>query len=653
MFPGELSRERQTAIEVATNHFIFLGRKVDLPDRIDWHTPAVSQLWRYHLHYFGYSRSLLLAAQIGGGDIAYDTFRRLVRSWIRGNEKLRGDGWHPYTLSLRLANWLQVAAAWAPRLAVDPDFRDLLFRSAFAQARMLRRQLELDVRGNHLLENLRGLLWASLAFEGPEPREWRECALKLLEEETTEQVLGDGGHFERTPGYHGTVLKDYLEIALLLERNTDGCPAWVREAVRRLAFFLREILGPRQRIPLVKDTAYDAAPNPDELLNAAAGWLNEPRLKPAAAPGLETFLLLGDAGWKKVSGWPEAPPSIGATALRASGFYMLRGRDGEHAIIDAGKPCPDYLPAHAHADIFSFEYHVRGVPVIVDSGVYEYKAGPWRDFFRSTRAHNTVEIAGQNSSEVWASFRVGRRARPHVKVWQPAPGRAELLAAHDGYRYLKGKPVHERAMLWREGEYLIIIDRVTGTGILPITSHLHFHPTLEPREEMPGCWNIEVAGSPLWLHRLGELDLPAPVTTQPVVGQRACARSEDSPVVVSGGMADDTFAQAQGHESHDLCPSEVQPVLQLGPTGYSMVRGRELPAPQGWYSERFGAKQANHVLSFHYRASLPHVSGYAFSSYPDFSCTTEQEGLAVRLRVTFAGGVCVYRISESTVECLP
>lgn len=587
---SELAREFNLAADITAGRFNFLGRKVDMAERVDWHLQTVSQLWRYHLHYFGYVRPLLLAAQVQRNDVAYLTFRRLVQSWMSSNERLRGDGWHPYTLSLRLVNWLQAVAIWAPRLAADPEFREGLLLSVYGQARMLRRQLEFDVRGNHLLENLRGLLWAGVAFGGAEAYEWSQTALRLLQKETAEQVLDDGGHFERTPGYHVIVLKDYLEIALLLTRNAGGCPNWLREAVRRQAFFLREILGPRQRVPLIKDTAYDAAPNSDDILNSAAAWLNEPRLKPAAAPGLETFLLLGEAEWKKVSVWPEAPRLTGGTALSASGFYVLRGHDGEHAIIDAGRPCPDYLPAHAHADTFSFEYHVRGVPVIVDSGVYEYQPGPWRDFFRSTRAHNTLEIHGCDSSEVWASFRVGRRAYPRVKVWKSAGGRAQLLATHDGYCHLEGKPVHERAMLWREGDYLIVLDRVTGAGIFPLVSYLHFHPALEPREESQGLWTIDVHGSPLWLHRLGKGDV-------------------------------------------------------------ALVCGREQPFPQGWYSERFGEKKPNRVLNFRHDAALPHVSGYAFSSHDDFACTIERQGIDVHMNVKFAGSSCSYRVSEGSVEC--
>jgi hypothetical protein len=80
-------------------------------------------------------------------------------------------------------------------------------------------------------------------------------------------------------------------------------------------------------------------------------------------------------------------------------------------ILDVGKPCPDHLPAHAHADLLSYELMVAGCRIVVDSGVYEYTAGPWRDYFRSTRAHNTVEVGGTDQSEGGTASRRGERAQ--------------------------------------------------------------------------------------------------------------------------------------------------------------------------------------------------------------------------------------------------
>src|SRR5690606_31821478 len=121
--------------------------------------------------------------------------------------------------------------------------------------------------------------------------------------------------------------------------------------------------------------------------------------------------------------------------LSSSGYYRAQTASAV-AVFDAGPLGPDYLPAHGHADTLTFELSLNGQRVVVDSGVSTYETGPQRDRERSTAAHNTVTIDGENSSEVWASFRVGRRAS--VFDVRTAEGEDDIVvsATHDGYRSL-------------------------------------------------------------------------------------------------------------------------------------------------------------------------------------------------------------------------
>ena len=57
------------------------------------------------------------------------------------------------------------------------------------------------------------------------------------------------------------------------------------------------------------------------------------------------------------------------------------------------------IAAHAHADALSVEVRYGGVDVLADPGTYCYHGEPaWRSYFRSTIAHNTVELDGQSQS---------------------------------------------------------------------------------------------------------------------------------------------------------------------------------------------------------------------------------------------------------------
>lgn len=377
--------------------FTFLG-ETRIVNR--WQAPDASQLWRFHLHYFDYAREL-----------SYPAFRALVISWLDAHRRLGGDAWHPYTVSLRITNWSDAAERFAAELREDPEFRELLRGSIDAHADFLANHLETDVRGNHLLENARALIRAGRIDEGK----------RILETELPEQILEDGGHFERSPGYHVRVLELLEDIASHAKING------IDDAIQRMRAFLAAIVPSNGRLPLLKDTTASRQPTTDN------------RQQPQ---------------------W-----------LAASGFAVMRDDErGDHLIADFGRVCPDYLPAHAHADMFSFELTIGGRPVIVDAGVYQYQ-GEWRNRFRATSAHNTVEIDGRDQSEMWGSFRVGRRARPSNVQWIDDAAFSAIGGTHDGYAPL----MHTRFIVaFKDVRLWLVLDRVNGPAGHTARSHVHF-----------------------------------------------------------------------------------------------------------------------------------------------------------------------------------
>ncbi|MCU1227887.1 MAG: hypothetical protein JWO97_771 [Acidobacteria bacterium] len=419
--PHASAERLASARAIAEGTFRFLGVTATYDDDPRWHDPSVSRLFRYHLHYFDYALDLALANDV-------ETFKRLVKSWLRENATMTGDGWHPYTVSLRIVNWCRALAAFT----LDDEFRDELARAIYGQTRFLFGNLEFDVRGNHLLENLRALIRSGITFEGEEAARWLRDGLRMLEAEVAEQVLADGGHFERTPSYHVVVLRDLLAIAGWLRLNRE-MPRWLDDAIARMFGFLDKILGPGDRLPLFKDS---------------------------------TLIDVPPLRWRTQQA---------SEFLAASGYAIMRD-DDVFLIADFGKPCPDYLPAHAHADMFSYELTLGGKPLIVDSGVFEYEAGQWRDWFRSTRAHNTVEVAGENQSEVWGSFRVARRARQRNVIWLNTSDASIIQGEHDGYTRLRPAATHRRTIVHLRGLAIVVIDEVLGDGVTRAESRIHLHP---------------------------------------------------------------------------------------------------------------------------------------------------------------------------------
>jgi Heparinase II/III-like protein len=107
--------------------------------------------------------------------------------------------------------------------------------------------------------------------------------------------------------------------------------------------------------------------------------------------------------------------------------------------------------------------HVDEVPLLVDTGTSTYEPGQVRRYERSTAAHSTVQVDAADSTEVWGVFRAGRRARVSGVAVHADDARITCEAVHDGFRGLRGRPVHHRRWsLSKDG--LQVEDLVTGRG---------------------------------------------------------------------------------------------------------------------------------------------------------------------------------------------
>jgi len=541
--------------DMAAGTFHFLNCSHTFPDgQVDWHSSAVNQLWRYQLHYFGFVPDLLLYTEASGSDTGYRLFKGLVRSWIQSNPPLQGGGWHPYTISLRIVNWIQALHGFRGRLAADPEFSDAVTYSLARQAGYLSRDLELDVRGNHLLKNLKALIFYSLALTDAKAEDYFDLAVGRLQSECAEQVLPDGGHFERTPGYHVDVLADLIDIGLFLKRNRMPAYDWLDGSVRRMLAWLKEIVMPGDTLPGIKDTSGNGPPGVHclDILAAGALYLQDPQYKVTPDLNLYTRLRFDKTEQARFGKWPLDKLKSHSSILADSGFGVLRQNQGRDAfIVDFGQPCPDYLPAHAHADMLSYELFIENRPVIVDSGVFEYAPGTWRDYFRSTRAHNTVALEGRNQSEVYGSFRVARRARPIKCGWSLDGGVQWVRAGHDGYRRLPQNAEHVRTVAMLPGLW-IILDAISAVGRVEAASYLHLHPDLEVVRAREDAWRIDGLDTNVW--------------------------------VTPWGFRTET-----------------------------LVKGREDLPPQGWYSSEFGMRRPNWVLDLTQHGSGRLLFGYVIA----------------------------------------
>jgi hypothetical protein len=119
--------------------------------------------------------------------------------------------------------------------------------------------------------------------------------------------------------------------------------------------------------------------------------------------------------------------------------------------------------------------NVDGQPILIDPGTYAYQEGyGWRDYFRSTSAHNTVVVDGRNQSEIQGSFLWGQQAHTTIRHWQTTPEYDFAIAEHDGYS--KIGITHRRSVLFLKSSWLMVVDDLLGKGQHHINQLWHLHP---------------------------------------------------------------------------------------------------------------------------------------------------------------------------------
>ena len=430
----------------ADHTFTFLNERHRLSD-VGWDSPSVAKLWRYNQHYFDDLTAF------GAAD-RRDCHSELVTRWIAENAPTVGTGWEPYPTSLRIVNWTkwwmlgqEPAGEWVHSLAI--------------QARWLSRRLEWHLLGNHLFANAKALMFAGLVFEGDEADRWRSLAVRILERELPEQILTDGGHLERSPMYHALALEDVLDLLNAFARFRPSTAAEqqvaerLREVAPRMLWWLRCMAFPHGGVTHFNDSVEGVAPPLSELERYARD------LEVAAGT------LANDS----------------TVHLQSSGYVRL-AQGTAVAWLDVGPIGPDYLPGHAHADTLSFELALQGEPLIVNGGTSCYGQGSQRQRERGTAWHSTVQIDDHDSSEVWSGFRVGRRAYPRdVRI-----GEGWAHAAHDGYTFLPGRPVHHRSWVIKAGALQV------KDSVQPPTprscARFHLAPGLSPAPIGENRWAI-------------------------------------------------------------------------------------------------------------------------------------------------------------------
>jgi Heparinase II/III-like protein/Heparinase II/III N-terminus len=456
-------------------------------------------------------------------------------SWWRENPFLSGVHWTSgIEIGIRL-----ISVTWIRRLLDEwPDVAAHFERDEVAVRQIGWHQQYLAAfrsRGssanNHVIAEAAGQLVASCAFPWfPDSARWRRSAARLLERELVRNTFPSGIGRELASDYHCFVAE--LALVAAVEAAAAGCPlsdaAWARlcAMVDSGAALLDERLQP---------------PRQGDGDEGRALLLDAP-----TANRWPSLLALGEAVFGRLEWWPRTAPDAAGTIIPAlartprevpdrparrpwhfadAGTTILRAAREEPEIwcrCDGGPHGYLSIAAHAHADALSVEVRYGGVDILADPGTYCYHGEPeWRSYFRSTIAHNTVELGGRNQSSEGGPFLWLRHANAREVDVQDIGDAAEWIAEHDGYLSLRPSVRHRRCVLLdRASRAVEIVDEIDGSHELRLAFHLgpDVHAHIDgssavlrwPTALTPGEARLELPGQLRWSLHKGE--------TAPILG---------------------------------------------------------------------------------------------------------------------------------------
>jgi hypothetical protein len=556
-----------------SQRFDLLGyRKLTFGDPIDWHLDPV---WTTRAPLVHWGRiDPLDPEQVGDSKIVWELNRHqwmvgLAQAWALTGDERYGiacletiERWHeanPPGIGINWASSLEVALrlmSWCWTLLLLRDLPTLaaagrlagVLAAVWQHAAHIRRHLSRYFSPNtHLTAEALGLFYAGTLFtEFADAARWRELGSRILVAESARQISSDGVYFEQSTCYQRYTIEIYLHFLLLADRNGIPVPERVRQHVERMVDFLIAVRQPDGSIPAIGDadggTLLPLAPRRSHdgrgLFAAAAVMFGRPAFAWAAegqAP--EVAWLFGREGLDAFDAVRPAPPGGTSQAFPVGGYAVMRSgwdRRAHQMIVDAGPLGCEISSGHGHADLLGIQCAIFGEPCLVDPGTYCYTTEPqWRDYFRSTAAHSTVQLDGAGQSVPAGPFRWTRRPRVRLRAWQSTPAFDLVDAESNAFIDRPDPVVHRRRVLFVKPRYWIVVDDLAGRSAHRVELAFQFAP-LQVELDSDGWVHAHTNGggtlrvfasasSPLHATlRLGEL-LPIRGWVSPDYGQRLAA----------------------------------------------------------------------------------------------------------------------------------
>jgi len=427
-------------------------------------------------------------------------FVELVCDFMERNPVAHGVNWAcPMEVAIRAANWVAGLYFFLSSPLMTDKFLDRLLFSLWQHGSFIWNNPEDGFpRGNHYLSDLTGLYILGTVFpEFKSAENWKGVCKQALEQEMETQVWADGSDYEGSTSYHRLVTELFLAVAVLGEVNQQPFSEEYLKKLQKMLYFVLHYTKPDGSAPLIGDNDngrlfifsesldFITGELPPEkrfcdhrhLLAVGGDFFSDSKLSQNGLPYREeAYWWLGNYPLPNVEEVPSC--EITSRSFPHGGYYFFR-KNQDYLFVNALFHHPKAPTGHFHNDRMSFELYAGDKTFLVDPGNYCYTGNPeLRNYFRSTRAHNTVVInhEEQNPLLTGALFNLPQKAEIKLKNYK-CTQKFDFLELKKYNPHQTPPTFHPRRFFFDKERMLFVLrDRMDGKLSSQVDIYFHFTP---------------------------------------------------------------------------------------------------------------------------------------------------------------------------------
>lgn len=459
-----------------------------LLSEVDVTGAALGRSARYGWHYLTWLRPLVLAFGATRKTKYAQRFNELFRRWDSKRDQVRGE-WPSldviwYSLGIAGRNQIILEAFEVIDDALSDEIWARMVKVLLGGSRWSHDEHHTFRHGNWQLACTARLLHVATTF--PQFREsgsWQQLAWARIEEHVDRDFYDDGGHYERSPGYHAMCLS-LLQNCALIAINSGDRPLFDQAKFERIHTWLAELT--------------DLGGFTYHFQDAGVDWPGLMMLRGAALTGRTRLwqwarTWLGDQAFRAEADWLPAtlprpafhhsepgPAERISTHLDTSKYVIMRAPSSTTTLtvaVNYGPWVDQELESHSHLAAFDFIMTSRsGILLWEAGGPATYDDPQYHPWYQSTLGHNSVTYRGEDIRPDHRAVLDALRLTPTIDVME---------GHHFGYGFRQDRTI---TVIKTDPAYVVVDDRaeVTVDEAADLVQSFHGIRPWESQDHGPG-----------------------------------------------------------------------------------------------------------------------------------------------------------------------